>query len=388
MTESTCDPAEVAAWLRLTTTPGVTALTARRLLAAFGLPQAVLAQAPARLREVAGAAAVRALCAPPDADMAARIDRTLQWLAEPGHSLLTMADAGYPAPLLDLADPPLVLYVTGNFARLGGQSIGVVGARHATEQGVRNARTFAKAIAEAGMTVVSGLALGIDAAAHAAALDGAGGTVAVVGTGVDIVYPSRHHALAHQIVDAGGAIVSEFPLGTPGLPNHFPRRNRIIAALSRGVLVVEAAERSGSLITARLASEIGREVFAIPGSIHAELSRGCHKLIRQGAKLVETAADIFEEFSDLTPAVPVLPARADDGRDNTPRGRARGSTPQREATDTTDEFAAALAYDPVTFDALCETTGMAAEVASAALLRMELAGAVERLPGNRFRRLA
>ncbi|MFJ5381227.1 DNA-processing protein DprA, partial [Cupriavidus sp. CER94] len=286
--------------------------------------------------------------------------------------------------LLDLADPPLVLYVNGQAARLQAPSLGIVGARHATAQGVRNAQTFASAFSDAGLTVVSGLALGIDAAAHAAALDGPGGTVAIVGTGVDIVYPARHHKLAHQIVDTGGAIVSEFPLGTPGLPNHFPRRNRIIAALARGVLVVEAAERSGSLITARLASEIGREVFAIPGSIHAELSRGCHKLIRQGAKLVESAADVFEEFADLAP--PTGAGRATRTPAGTKASPASVSaTPQPGAADA---LGAALAYDPVTLDALCEGTGMAAEAVSAALLQLELAGAAERLPGNRFRRLA
>ena len=375
MTESTRDPAEVAAWVRLTATPGISAKAGRRLLAAFGLPQAVLAQDAARLREVAEPAVVRALSSPPDAQVAARIDATLQWLDAPGHHLVTMADAAYPARLLDLADPPLVLHVNGNAERLRHPALGIVGARHATAQGVRNAQAFAGAFSQAGLTVVSGLALGIDAAAHAAALEGPGGTVAVVGTGADIVYPARHHKLAHQIVDAGGTIVSEFPLGTPGRPDHFPRRNRIIAALARGVLVVEAAERSGSLITARLASEIGREVFAIPGSIHAELSRGCHKLIRQGAKLVESAADVFEEFADLQPA-PVRPAKP-----------AEDAAPMA-GLDAPDALGAGLAYDPVTLDELCERTGMAAEAVSAALLQMELTGAAERLPGNRFRRLA
>jgi len=403
MIESTRDPAEVAAWLRLTTTSGLSAQTARRLLAAFGLPQTVLAQDATRLREVAEPAVVRALCAGPDADMAARIDRTMAWLGEPHHSLVTMADDAYPSQLLDLADPPLALYVNGGAACLQRQSLGIVGARHATLQGERNARTFAAAFSAAGVTVVSGLALGIDAAAHAEALVGPGGTLAVVGTGADIVYPSRHHGLAHQIVDAGGAIVSEFPLGTPGLPGHFPRRNRIIAALTRGVLVVEAAERSGSLITARLASEIGREVFAIPGSIHAELSRGCHKLIRQGAKLVETAADVFEEFADLAAPSPVAPCRAAlpsaRGRDRRDAGSSTGPGPgaapqareaatKKAAPGVSDALAAALAYDPVTFDALCERAGVAASVAASSLLQLELSGTVERLPGNRFRRLA
>ncbi len=371
MTESTRDPAEVAAWLRLTATPGVSALSGRRLLAAFGLPQRVLAQNVASLCEVVEPAVARALSAPPDAALSALIARTVAWLAEARHAMVTMADAGYPAGLLDLADPPLLLYINGDAGKLAGPALGIVGARKATTQGTRDAHAFASAFSDAGLTVVSGLALGIDAAAHAGALQGAGSTVAVIGTGADIVYPARHHALAHRIVDAGGAIVSEFALGTPGLPNHFPRRNRIIAALSRGVLVVEAAERSGSLITARLASEIGREVFAMPGSIHAELARGCHKLIRQGAKLVETPADVFEEFCDLEAAARSAP----------------GPVPT-SASVSADPFGTALAYDPVTFDALCERSGLAPHVATARLLELELGGAVERMPGNRYRRLA
>ncbi|ABF10439.1 DNA processing protein [Cupriavidus metallidurans] len=371
MTDSTRDPAEVAAWLRLTATPGVSALAGRRLLAKFGLPQTVLAQNLASLREVVDAKVACVLNAPLDAAMSALIDRTVAWLADARHAMVTMADAGYPAGLLDLADPPLLLYINGDPARLAGPALGMVGARKATTQGARDAQAFASAFSNAGWTVVSGLALGIDAAAHAGALEGPGGTVAVIGTGADIVYPGRHHALAHRIVDAGGAIVSEFALGTPGLPNHFPRRNRIIAALSRGVLVVEAAERSGSLITARLASEIGREVFAMPGSIHAELARGCHKLIRQGAKLVETPADVFEEFGDPGGVASVAPVPVPDS-----------------APVPGDPFGAALAYDPVTFDALCERSGLAPHMAAAMLLELELGGTVERMAGNRYRRLA
>ncbi|SDD13317.1 DNA protecting protein DprA [Cupriavidus sp. YR651] len=392
------------AWLRLTATPGASVAAVRRLLSAFGLPQAVLAQDVASLCTVVEPAVARRLAAPPDAAMAALIDRTLAWLAQSGHAMVTLADAAYPARLLDLADPPPVLYVNGNPAMLSRPGLGIVGARNATAQGTRDANTFASAFSAAGLSVVSGLALGIDAAAHAGALAGPGGTVAVIGTGADIVYPARHHALAHQIVDAGGAIVSEFPLGTPGLPNHFPRRNRLIAALARGVLVVEAAERSGSLITARLASEIGREVFAIPGSIHAELSRGCHKLIRQGAKLVESATDVFEEFADLAPSLAPVAAKPARSRDRARRGEPSGGackpvadasrTPRNDGQATgplaipSDALGAALAYDPVTFDALCERSGLTAEAASATLLQLELAGAAERLPGNRYRRLA
>jgi len=376
--------ADAAPWLRLIATPGLGAAAARRLLAAFGLPQAVLAQPAARLRGMLPDAVAQALAAPPDAAMAALIARTVAWLAEPGHHFVTLADRAYPTRLLDLSDAPLVLHVNGRLEALAGArpSIGIVGARKATVQGAQDAQAFAAALSAAGFSVVSGLALGVDAAAHMGAIRGAmsgpGGTVAVIGTGIDIVYPARHHALAHQIVDTGGAIVSEFPLGTPALSHHFPKRNRLIAALGHGVLVVEAAERSGSLITARLASELGREVFAIPGSIHAPLSKGCHRLIRQGAKLVESLEDILEEFPDL--AAPGPGALLSDV-----------AAPESAASDASeaapDALGAALAYDPVTFDTLCERSGLPPEAASATLLRLELSGAAERLPGNRYRRL-
>lgn len=365
---SPIEPTELAAWLRLIATPGLGAAAARRLLAAFGLPAAILAQPPARLQGIVPPAVAQALAAPPDATVDALVARTRAWLEAPGHHLITLADADYPARLLDLADPPPLLHVNGRREALAQPSVAIVGARKATVQGARDAHAFGAALSHAGRTVVSGLALGIDAAAHAGAITGPAGTVAVIGTGVDVVYPARNHALAHEIVDSGGAIVSEFPLATSPLSHHFPKRNRLIAALGHGVLVVEAAERSGSLITARLASELGREVFAIPGSIHAPLSKGCHRLIRQGAKLVESLEDILEEFPDA-PA----PARAG---------------PVHETAGPSDALGAALAYDPVTLDALCERSGLAPEVVAAALLQLELEGAAERLPGNRYRRLA
>lgn len=363
--------AEVAAWLRLVATPGLGAVGARQLLAAYGGPQRVLAQDAAELAHRVPAEVARALAAAPDASMTALIARTLAWLDAPDHHLLTLSDPAYPASLLDLHDPPPVLYVNGRLDALARPGLAVVGARKATTQGVRDAEAFAAAFADAGQTVVSGLALGVDAAAHAGGLRGPGGTVAVIGTGVDIVYPARHRALAHEIA-GHGAIVSEFPLGTRALSHHFPRRNRIIAALARGVLVVEAAERSGSLITARLAAELGREVFAIPGSIHAELSHGCHRLIRDGAKLVESPRDVFEEFADLVALAAPAP-------------RTQCSEPGTDAPD--DALGAALAYDPVTLDAICGRSGKSPEAVSAALLQLELAGAAERLPGNLFRRL-
>ncbi|NYH97417.1 DNA-processing protein DprA [Cupriavidus plantarum] len=363
--------AEVAAWLRLAATPGLGPVGARRLLAAFGLPERVLAQDAARLGAHVPADVVRALLAPPDDAMAALIDRTLAWRDAPHHHLLTLADAAYPARLFDLHDPPPLLYVNGHLDTLARPALAIVGARKATDQGRQDAESFAAAFSRVGLAVISGLALGVDAAAHAGGLSGPGGTVAVIGTGADIVYPARHRDLAHAVA-AHGAIVSEFPLGTRAVGHHFPRRNRIIAALSRGVLVIEAAERSGSLITARFAAELGREVLAVPGSIHSALSRGGHRLIRDGARLVEAPADVFEEFTDLNlpPAGTTLVAAGDTA------GR----------TQCSDTLGAALAYDPVTLDDICARSGMRPDTVATALLELELAGAVERLPGNRYRR--
>lgn len=281
---ATRDAAEIAAWLRVTGAPGVGLRAAHRVLSAFGLPQQVLAQPLAVLAGLVPEAAARAMLAAPDTALRERIDRTVDWAAQPGHHLLTLADAAYPPRLLDLADPPPLLYIKGDLGALARPAVAIVGAREATQQGLRDAAAFAAAMSRRGLAVISGLALGIDAAAHAGALRDPGGTVAVTGTGIDRVYPARHRDLAHRIV-AHGAILSEFALGTPVMQHHFPRRNRLIAALSLGVLVVEAAERSGSLITARQAAELGREVFAIPGSIHAPLSRGCHLLIRRIASI-------------------------------------------------------------------------------------------------------
>lgn len=367
---TTRDPDEVAAWLRLTMAPGLRPATVRRLLALFGLPERMLRLGAARLATVLPAPAARALLAPPDARMAALIARTVAWLREPGHHLVTLADGAYPRALLDLADAPPLLHVRGDLAALHGQAVAIVGARNATLQGGRDARAVAQALSGSGVTVVSGMALGIDAAAHAGALDAAGATVAVVGTGVDVVYPSRHRALADRIAGQG-AIVSEFALGTPPRAHHFPQRNRLIAALSRGVLVVEAALRSGSLITARLAAELGRDVFAMPGSIHAPLARGCHRLIRDGAALVESAQDVLDELG--------LGRRA-----SPPKGSARPAVTAVPA----DALGAALAHDPLTIDAICERCGLSPEAVVAELFRLEMDGGVERLPGGRYRRLA
>lgn len=360
---------ELAAWLRLLETPGIGLGRARQLLAAFGSPQSVFEAPPAAWREVLGPKAAEALGQPPET-LGALTDRTIDWLAtDPRHQLLTLGDADYPEALLQTADPPLLLYLSGRRELLKAECLAVVGSRSPTPQGRDNAAAFALGLSQAGFCIVSGLALGIDGAAHDAALRAQGSTLAVLGTGLDQIYPSRHQALGRRI-EEGGLLISEYSLGTPPLSPNFPRRNRIIAGLSRGCLVVEAALRSGSLITARLASEAGREVFAIPGSIHSPLARGCHELIRQGAALVESPAEMLEALQPIArQSRPALPAPEEE-------------TPQGEPGLVLE----ALGHDPVTMDALIARGGWPAAQLSALLLDLELAGLVARLPGQLFQR--
>lgn len=361
--------ADLADWLRLTQVPGVGPERQRALLAAFGLPGAVFAAGRTAAAGVIGQALAGKLF---DTDHSAAIETALDWVAQPGNAILTLADPDYPAALLQAPSPPVLLYVKGRRELLSAPSIAVVGSRNATTQGLTNAQAFSAALSEAGLTIVSGLALGIDAAAHLGGLSGQGRTVAVVGTGADRIYPARNLDLAHRIA-AEGAVVSEFPLGTPAAAHNFPRRNRIIAGLARGVLVVEAALQSGSQITARLGGEIGREVFAIPGSIHSPLSKGCHQLIKQGAKLVESAQDVLEELSWVQIPPP--------------------STQAEEAPQTANDRSPAarlldiIGFDPWEIDPLCTHSGLTPEVVFAILLELELAGQVERLPGGRYQRL-
>jgi DNA processing protein len=369
----TMDADEIGAWLRLLQTPGVGRETARRLLAVYGSPAAVFAASPADRRSVVPAVVANSLAVVPDG-VDAQVAVTLAWLGTkttPGpRALIAIGDPRYPVCLLESADPPLLLYAQGQIDCLDGDIVAVVGSRNPTPQGVENARAFAHGLGAAGYAVVSGLALGIDTAAHEGALAGGGGTIAVVGTGLDRVYPSRNRALTHRIAEHG-LLLSEYALGTPPLPSHFPPRNRIIAGLAQGTLVVEAALQSGSLITARLASENGREVFAIPGSIHAPQSRGCHALIQQGAKLVEKVDDVLDE---LRPQ----------------RSPARSSAtvpPPLGNADPGDALLAALGHDPVTLDDLVARTGAAAAELSVRLFDLELGGTVARLPGQRFQRL-
>ncbi|WKB55149.1 DNA-processing protein DprA [Eleftheria terrae] len=360
---------ELAAWLRLLGTPGIGSESARRLLATFASPQAVFQASEAALRRVVSATQAAALAAPP-ADLPALLDTTTAWLAASAdRHLLALGDPAYPALLLATADPPLLLYAQGRLDWLRPPAVAVVGSRNPTRPGADHARAFAAALSQAGQVVVSGLALGIDGAAHEGALDAGGATIAVVGTGLDRVYPARHQALAHRIA-GHGLLLSEYPLGTPPLAANFPRRNRIISGLAQGTLVVEAALQSGSLITARMAAEQGREVFAIPGSIHSPQSRGCHLLIKQGAKLVESAADILEELQ-----APAAPATA-----GLPQGGPEG--------DDGDPVLAALGWEPGSLDALVARTGWPAAELSARLLELELSGQVARLPGQLFQRIA
>lgn len=344
--------------------PGIGNTSLLRLLTAFGSPEAVLSSGRGALARHLSAAQCDALLAGPDP---AEHGAARAWLAQPGNSLMTLADADYPQALLEIADPPALLYCKGRRELLGRPGFGIVGSRHATPQGARDAEAFAQALSDAGLTIVSGLALGIDAAAHRGGLAGAGSSIALVGTGLDRVYPAKNKALAHRLAESG-LIVSEFPLGTPPLPGHFPRRNRLISGLSRGVLVVEAAPDSGSLITARVAAEQGREVFAMPGSIHSPLARGCHALIKQGAKLVESAADILDELAWQTRLAPP-------------------QYPESDAETASDPLLDAFDGAPVTLDALAQRTGLTLDTLSAKLLSLELEGRIASLPGGRYQKL-
>lgn len=399
---------ELAAWLRLSRTQGVGNLPARKLLAAFGLPQQVFDQSAAALRNIVSEAQAHALHSRPDG-LPELTQATLDWLhgsPEPGvwRHIVTLGDALYPHSLLAMDDPPLVLYVTGSqavYAQIASKTIAndiaIVGSRNPTPQGATNARNFAKSLAQAGLHVVSGLALGVDGAAHLGVLDawdepGAdhaklGSTIAIVGTGLDRVYPKRHYELAHRICTRG-IIMSEFAVGTPPLPHNFPNRNRIIAALTQGTLVVEAALKSGSLITARLASEQGKDVFAIPGSIHSTLSKGCHYLIKQGAKLVESAQDVLEELA-YPVTTKLIAARAQstlDLADFDGENDVEADDDEPAPEDSATSLLSALGHDPVSLDALIARTGIDAATLQARLMELELDNQVVRLPGGLFQR--
>ena len=305
----------------------------------------------------------------------AQLDLALEWLEDRDQNLLFLSDDDYPALLRNIEDPPLTLYVKGSATQLSMPALAVVGSRNPTRGGLGNARDFAAHLGRTGFTITSGLAEGIDAAAHVAALDAGASSVAVMGTGVDRVYPAAHRELAHRIAERG-ALISEYPLGTPPRRQHFPERNRILTGLCLGVLVVEAAMKSGTLISARLAAEQGREVFAIPGSIHNALARGCHRLIRQGAKLVETAEDIVSELGVLVEGV---------------RQASEAPTPAREpdlpADPSRENLLNAMGHDPVDIDDLLEQSGLTIAELSSMLLILELEGKIEKLAGGQYVRL-
>lgn len=353
-----------AEWLRLTLIPGIGGETQRKLLQTFGHPEAIFRTARNALGDVVGGKATRLLL---DTDNHDAIERALAWSREADQHLLCLADPSYPQALLQIPDPPTVLYVRGRLDLLNKPALAIVGSRNPTPQGVHNAERFAAVLAEAGLTIASGLALGIDAAAHRGALSVAGNTVAFIGTGIDRIYPAANRQLALDIA-ARGAMASEFPLGTPPAAANFPRRNRLLSGFSRGALVVEATVESGSLITARLAAEQGREVFAIPGSIHSPQSRGCHKLIKQGAKLVETVQDVLDEII----------------WESIPRSSAGASDSSSQAGD----LLSSLGFDPCSMDDIAQRSNLTADAVSVMLLHLELDGQIASLPGGRYQRIA
>lgn len=356
-------PDSVALWVGLSQTDGLGSRGLCRLLQNFGNPADIYSAPFNQLNTIVSEAVAKKIANGPAPDTVAP---TLDWLKEPGNHLVTFADSQYPRPLLEIPDPPPVIYAKGYLHWLNAPCLAMVGSRNSTPQGEKNAEDFAKELTRQGFCIVSGMALGIDGAAHRGALKENGATIAVVGTGLDIVYPSRHRDLAHQIAERG-LIVSEFPLGTPSRAQNFPRRNRIISGLSRGCLVVEANTHSGSLITAQLAAEQGREVFAIPGSIHSPVTKGCHQLIKQGAKLVDSIQDIIEELGYVSPIGP-LPEQAND---------------ESEASPVLDS----MGYDPITIESLMERNGLTSDTLSAMLLVLELEGRVSSLPGGRYQRI-
>ena len=347
-------------WLKLSLIPGIGDRTIHQLITAFGSPEAVLASGRNALTPYLTTKQIEALLSGPDGALLAQ---TETWLAQPGQSLMTLDDADYPVYLREIPDPPPLLYCLGRRELLNRPCLGIVGSRNATPQGMLDAKAFAAALSQAGLTIVSGMALGIDAAAHRGGLKGLGSSIAVVGTGLDRIYPASNKNLAHQLAE-DGMIVSEFALGTPPLAGHFPKRNRIISGLSRGVLVVEAAPDSGSLITARVAAEQGREVFAIPGSIHSPLSRGCHALIKQGAKLVESAQDVLEEMAWAITTPPVSSSSVEP-----------------------DLVLDAMDAAPMSADSIALRCGLTLDALSAKLLMLELEGKIASLPGGHYQKL-
>ena len=365
---------DTTAWVALHQTLGLGNAAFCQLLTKFGSPAAIYNASISQLREIIDEDTARKVNAGIDIDA---IAPTLDWLKKDNAHIVTLADANYPKLLLEISNPPAVLYAIGNLHWLNQPSIAVVGSRNATPQGEKNAEEFSASLCNSGLCVVSGMALGIDGAAHRGALKSNGATIAVVGTGLDIVYPARHRDLAHKIAERG-LIISEFPLGTPSKAQNFPRRNRLISGLSLGCLVVEANIDSGSLITARLATEQGRDVFAIPGSIHSPVTKGCHQLIKQGAKLVESTQDILEEIKNLVSL---------NQTTYSPTGLMLNSDISLGATPETNAVLDLMGYEAINFDALQRTTGLTTEALSAMLMMLELDSKITVLKGSQYQRL-
>jgi DNA processing protein len=351
----------IEAWLRLSLVPGLSTSAAHKLLTYFGSIEAVFDASKPSLGAVVTPRMVDAISKGPDSEI---MGAAVSWAREEGNFLLTWDDARYPQALLNTPDAPPVIYAKGNLELLNKPSLAIIGSRNCSGQGANTARAFAREVADSGLTVVSGLALGIDAGAHEGALEGAASTIAVLGTGIDRVYPARNLDLAHRIAQKG-VLISDYPLGTPPLPINFPRRNRIISGLSKGVLVVEASLGSGSLITAKLAAEQGREVFAIPGSIHSPFSKGCHKLIKEGAKLTESVLDLLSELNWASRAASVAAPMT--------------QIPSSKILDT-------MGFHPMSVDEMCTALKVGPASIAAELLTLELDGIIESMPGGKYLR--
>lgn len=367
MADTQSDIDLLSAWIALQQIKGLGNANLLALLQAFGTPENIFSQSIQQLKTVVAESIAIKIS---EGIQAGQIEQTLKWYSKANNHIITLGDPNYPKCLLEINSPPAILYATGNPALLNKTSIAIVGSRNATTQGEKNATSFALDLTRHGLCIISGMALGIDGAAHRGALQGNGTTIAVVGTGLDIVYPAKHRELAHQIAERG-LIISEFPIGTPSKPQNFPQRNRIISGLSLGCLVVEANVGSGSLITARLATEQGREVFAIPGSIHSPVSKGCHQLIKQGAKLVESSMDVMEELKNMLPSISPNGSIAQAG-ENSP-----------EASTLLD----LMGYEAIKFDVLAASSGLTPEALSSMLILLELEGKISVLTGGQYQRL-
>lgn len=359
---------DIESWLKLTLIDGLGDESIRKLLVAFGNPSEILSANTNHLERFVKKQTAHNINRGADRS---KIEATLKWLEDPINSVVTLADHDYPALLLNISDPPPLLYLKGQRKLLNVPTLAIVGSRNATPQGIANASAFAEAASNAGFCIASGMALGIDTAAHQGGLRGPSASIAIVGTGLDIVYPARNRELAHLLAK-DGALISEFPLGMPALGRNFPRRNRIISGLSLGCLVIEATLQSGSLITAKQALEQGRDVMAIPGSIHSPLSKGCHALIKQGAKLVENFQDILDELNYRSTSAQTVHHKTNNDI---------GTTRENAV------LLSHLGYDVTDIDTICLRSGLTVEAVSAMLLALELDGMIASLPGGRYQRI-